>query len=187
MSKKKEKKVKRVVEVKTIGLHLDSIKEAYSPFSYESNYMLNPDFVDYIEDSAKHEWHPGFTNFEINIYSSNVIKEKDQEKFIANYRKSYEAKKILAFREIRKARKIGVIFFLMGFSMLIIAHLISTLWTSAPNIVNFFFEIASWVFMWESVDTYFISKHVKVVNFEFLDTIDDAKINFIKEDKEIDL
>ena len=41
MSKKKEKKVKRVVEVKTIGLHLDSIKEAYSPFSYESNYMIN--------------------------------------------------------------------------------------------------------------------------------------------------
>ena len=73
----------------------------------EAGYML----------CSKHEWHPGFTNFEINIYSSNVIKEKDQEKFIANYRKSYEAKKILAFREIRKARKIGVIFFLMGFSM----------------------------------------------------------------------
>lgn len=178
------KKNKKVVELvtKKIGLHLDSIEDGFSKFSYKENYILSSEVIDYIERNAKTMLGIDLLGYEIDIYCPNEISKATQELFISSYMKHYAQTKTVGHKAVKRTKRISLLLFIASAIILVGMHSIAVFWPNAPQIINFTLEIASWVFMWEAVDQFFFTRNKEMLDIAFYDKLDDAKITFIKEE-----
>ncbi len=178
------KKKNEIIKVtKKIGLHLDSFDEAISKFSYNENYIIDGDMINYIEENCKRENGVDTAGFEIDIYSKKVFSEKEQNIIRESYKNYYDKREHDLTKSIRNCNIVAFIFFIIGAISLVVMHLVSSLWSSAPAVVNFALEIASWVFMWEAVDQFFIQKAKTRLDLMFYISISSATFVFNKESK----
>ena len=141
--------------------------EIYDELSNDSE--LNPEIFEFIEKTFR------FTNkrysLELDVVFPSTMKEEEKEK-IEKLIKSYYAVNIVKTNEEVKRHNIISLFLLLFGALIYIAYGLLMYFN-----VNFVFqgimEIASWVFIWEAVDMFFLSnvetkidrlKNVKIFN-----------------------
>lgn len=176
---------KEIVKVtKNIGLHLDTIEEAFSKYSYKENFILDSGMIDFIEENAKEYAGVDLKNYEIDIYSDKKVKKEDSQKFTNSFKKYYERKLFDIHRAITKLNLYGAVFFVIGAVFLTATHLVSSIFPNAPEVISFALEIASWVFMWEAVDLVFIQKGKDRLDQVFYLNLSESIIVFKEDSKE---
>ncbi|MFA6667659.1 MAG: hypothetical protein WCS51_04860 [Bacilli bacterium] len=176
-------KSKRIKVVKKIGLYVDEASGCYSKFSYEDNHILDTEFIDYVERNAHELGGVDLDKYEIDIYSPFVISNNQKEIFLNTYKRHYEQMQKDAEKEVHRCNIRAGILFLAGAVILAARGIIASTWTNAPEIIDFVLEIASWVFMWESVDVMFFSRNQSLLNKVFYEHMYNADFSFIYKEK----
>ena len=179
------KKQKIQKTVKKIGLHVNRIEDAFSKFSYEDNYILDNEMIDYIERNAQVKKGMELDKFEIDIYCPNEIKNEDKELFVASYKQHYEMKKMIMHKALHRNNVVAGLLFLFAALILVATHVLNAWFITIPEILSFTLEIASWVFMWESVDAFFFTRNKELLDIALYDLLDAAEIRFIFETKNV--
>ncbi|MFA6755725.1 MAG: hypothetical protein WCR97_04455 [Bacilli bacterium] len=179
--KKKKDKITLLIN-KDLGLHLDNIDDAYSKYSYENHYMLDPELVEFIENQAKKETTRSLSCFTINIYMKKIPTKEEQSLFVKTFHEHYKGYKEKEFKHNRNLLILAWVLFGISALVLVTYNIFShASWM--PQIVTYALDIIAYVFMWEFVDTFFFKRSISTVDRRFYDIILNSKINFILEKK----
>lgn len=138
-----------------INIKVDNKEKIISKFSYDENDKLNKELSEFILDKTKIM--PINKDFKLNFYVNSPIEKSEIKTTLQNhFREEYLEVK----HELKRANIFSLIMLILGvisLSILILAH----------KFFDYFYfttilEIASWVFVWESVDSFFLKRsHIK--------------------------
>jgi hypothetical protein len=138
-------------DLNIINIKVDDKEQIISKFSYDENDKLNKELSEFILDKTK-----VMTlnkDIKLNFYTSSPIEQQEIKTTLQNhFREEYLETK----HELKRANAISLIMLILGIislSMLVLAH----------KFFDYFYfttilEIASWVFIWESVDIFFLQR-----------------------------
>lgn len=134
-----------------INVKVTDEKQVFSSYNYDSNEKLNNDLGDFIYDKAR--FVSSNKDIRIKIFSTQNLEQNEVESAIKNhYKKDY----IEARNEMRRNLLFSIVMLGLGimfFAFLLVMHKV------AYNIyVEIILEIATWVFIWEAVDSYFLKR-----------------------------
>lgn len=126
-------------------------QQIFSSYNFDGNERLKPELSEYIYDKAK------FTrptqDIRIKIYTNEDVDEQEVKSAIKNnYKKDYvelknKSKRNLVFSAVM------LIVGLLGMSLLLLMH--QYFYNVYLEVV---IEIATWVFIWEAIDSYFLRR-----------------------------
>lgn len=162
------------LEDSIIDVKIESKEQLYSSYSYSED-KLNTEFCDFIFEKAKMA--PVNEDLTIKIHTNKIIEEETFEKNLkCHFRKEYiEAKK-----EIKKISTISLFMILFGIIflafMVLVNHFFNNFYLTTIT------EIASWVFIWEAVDYFFLQKPATKAKCLLIQRIYTAKIEILKKD-----
>lgn len=145
------KNINNSEEHNIINIKTDNKEQIISKFSYDEDDKLNKELSEFIIDKAKSM--PLKRNIKLNFYSSYPINQSQVESTLKNhFREEYIESK----HDIRRLNIVSIIMLILGIISLTVLIL-------ANRFFNYFYfttilEIASWVFVWESVDISFIQR-----------------------------
>lgn len=157
----------------TIELKINSSEQIFSSYSYSGD-KLNPEFCDYIFNKAK--FVSLGNELSIRIHTKENLDASEVEKTLkSHYSEEYKDTKT----EIKRVTKISVIMTILGIIALSLFILVSKLWNNfyATTII----EIASWVFIWEAVDYFFLERPKIKAKCFIIQQIYNAKIEISKD------
>lgn len=126
-------------------------EKIFSSYDYGKNVVLNPELDSFILDKAKTV--PLSKEIKIKFYTNSSINEKQVvESLKNNYKKEYVESK----EELKRNAWFSFRMFVLGLiflSFLLLMH------TYFYNIyMEIIVEIATWVFIWEAVDSFFLQR-----------------------------
>jgi len=134
-----------------IDVKIDNHNQLYSSFNYDNNESLNNEFCDYIWNNSKLA--PINKDVTINIYDNTNNDKTQIESAIKNhYRREYKQAKL-------NLNKINI--FTLGCMIAgVLCLLLLVFFHNAINnyYIDIILEVASWVFIWEAVDKFFIER-----------------------------
>lgn len=135
-----------IISVKAIGG-----EKLFSSYNFDGNEKLNSELSEFIYDKAK--FTKAKQDIRIKIYTSEDVEPEEVQNAIRNnYKKDY-----IEFKNKHKRNlifsAIMFIFGLFGMSLLFLMH---------KFFYNVYFdvvmEIATWVFIWEAIDSFFLRR-----------------------------
>lgn len=138
-----------------INIKVNNKEQVISKFSYDENDKLNKELCEFILDKTKVMSLQ--KNIYLNFYTSSPIQKSEIKATLQNH---FQEEYIEAKHKLKRVNIFSFIMLLLGIvslSVLILAH----------KFFNYFYfttilEIASWVFVWESVDSFFLKRsHIK--------------------------
>lgn len=134
-----------------VNIKAEKPEQIFSAYNFDSREKLNDELGDFIMDKAK--FVPVNKDIRIKLYTDPSVDEIEVEKAIRNHFKK-------EYIEIKNEKKHNLVF---SFAMLLLG-----LFSLAFQLVmhKFFYnvyayiivEIATWVFFWEAVDSYFLQR-----------------------------
>ena len=134
-----------------INIKVDNKEQVISKFSYDENDKLNKELSEFILDKTKIM--PLNKDIKLNFYTASPIDKIEIQTTLQNhFREEY----IEVKHELKRANIFSLIMLILGIlslSSLLLAH----------KFFDYFYfttilEIASWVFVWEAVDIFFIQR-----------------------------
>ncbi len=141
----------KVDEYFNINIKVDNKEQIISKFSYDENDKLNKELSEFILDKTKIA--PLNKNIKLKFYTSSPIDNNEIKSTIQNHFKE----EYLEFKhELKRANAISLIMLILGIislSLLVLAHKFFDYYYFTTIL-----EIASWVFVWESVDIFFLQR-----------------------------
>ncbi|MGN1201269.1 MAG: hypothetical protein ACI4R8_03330 [Candidatus Caccovivens sp.] len=158
-----------------INIKVDTNKEIFSEYDYDNNEKLKPELGEFIYDKAKFVTNQ---DIKLKIYSQTNLNQKDVESAIKNhYKKEYlESKQMMRKNLVFSFAML--ILGLIALTFLLIMH--AFFYNEYLYIIT---EIATWVFIWEAVDSFFLERvSIKRKRITFL-KLYSAKIEFIQSTK----
>lgn len=149
MKDKKTKNIK-IEENKIVKIKANSKEQIISSFSYDDD-KLNKDLSEYIVDKIQD------VNFKQNVSLQFFTKEEVSQPEIQDAIKShFESEFNTAKAELRKNSRFSVVMLILG---IITIGLLVLSYNFFPNFYfDMIIEIASWVFVWEAVDSTFLKR-----------------------------
>ena len=134
-----------------VNVKIDNKHQIISKFSYDENDKLNKELSEFILDKTKIM--PLNKDIKLNFYSSSPIDKTEIQTTLQNhFREEYIETK----HELKRSNIFTIAMIVLGvisLSMLVLAY---------KYFDNFYtttlLEIASWVFIWESVDNFFLQR-----------------------------
>ena len=138
-------------EYNIINIKVDNSEQIISKFSYDENDKLNKELSEFIIDKTK------IVNLrkdiKLNFYVNSPIEKDEIQTTLKNH---FNEEYIEAKHELKRANIFSCIMLILGIlslSVLLLAH----------KFFDYFYfttilEIASWVFVWESVDMFFLQR-----------------------------
>ena len=125
--------------------------QIFSSYNFDGNEKLKPELAEYIYDKAK------FTrptqDIRIKIYTGDNIDEEEVKSAVRNnFKKEYVALKNASKRNLIFSA-IMLVIGLLGLSLLLLMH--QYFYNVYLEVV---IEIATWVFIWEAIDSYFLRR-----------------------------
>ena len=157
---------KEVDDCKTINIKVQNKEQVISQFSYDENDKINKDLAEFIESKSRDVRFS--QDIQLNFYSKQEINADEIQPTISNH---FRAECKQAKDELKVSNIAVIVLMILG-----VIGLACLLWVNR-FLDNFFFqmilEIASWVFIWEAVDMFFLSnfgsrieriKNVKIFN-----------------------
>ncbi|MBP3630599.1 MAG: hypothetical protein J6J23_03825 [Clostridia bacterium] len=133
----------------TINIKSNCDEQIFSSYNFDNKTSINSELSNYIWDNAKLA--PLYKSYKLQIYCKENIDEKDVKLALqSHYRREYIELK----DEFNKTRFFSFACLLLG--VLSILSLIVLINLSAHYIITTIMEIVAWVFVWESVDSFFL-------------------------------
>lgn len=134
-----------------INIKVDNKEQVISKFSYDENDKLNKELSEFILDKSKIMLLN--KDIKLNFYSSSPIDKTEIQTTLHNhFREEY----LEVRHELKRSNIFTIAMIILGvisLTMLILAHkFFDNFYTST------LLEIASWVFMWEAVDSLFLQR-----------------------------
>ena len=143
-----------------VDVDLTKIETPFSIYSY--NRRMDPEIFAYIDQQVffLRASIPIVINFDDGGKYNDELKEKIRKYVKRHYSLEYEDKRL----EHRKSMRFALLLMGVGLIMLLL-HFIFTLvvpvWTDVLNELSL---IMSWMFIWQSMDLFFVSGHIKRVD-----------------------
>ncbi len=150
---KKELKLKdkSFNEIETINIKIKSEEELYSGYNYDRNEVLNPALGDFLLEKA--ESLPAKSKLRLKFFSDVNIKEHELFSAIKNkFKGEFENYQ----RELKKTALFSLVVLILGLLFLGIFILEEIFFHNI--VLSIILEIASWVFIWEAVDAFFLQR-----------------------------
>ena len=150
---KKELKLKdkSFNEIETINIKIKSEEELYSGYNYDRNEVLNPALGDFLLEKA--ESLPAKSKLRLKFFSDVNIKEHELFSAIKNkFKGEFENYQ----RKLKKTALFSLVVLILGILFLGL-FILEELFFHTP-VLSIILEIASWVFIWEAVDAFFLER-----------------------------
>ena len=146
-----------------VNVDLTKIESPFSVFSYDKR--IDPEIYDYIDSQVYYlrAAVPVVINFDDGGKYTQEMKDKIKKNVVRHYSLEYEDRRL----EHRKSMIFGFILLITGLFFLTFHFLSLTVFSrfdSDTRILEELSLILSWMFVWQSVDTFFISGHTKRVD-----------------------
>ncbi|MFQ6724441.1 MAG: hypothetical protein ACLRFE_03830 [Clostridia bacterium] len=134
-----------------INIKVDNKEQVISKFSYDENDKLNKELSEFILDKTKIM--PLNKDIKLNFYTSSPIEHQEIKTTLQNH---FMEEYVEAKHELKRANIISIIMLLLGILSL-------TALILANKFFDYFYfttilEISSWVFVWESIDIFFLQR-----------------------------
>ena len=150
---KKELKLKdkSFNEIETINIKIKSEEELYSGYNYDKNEVLNPALGDFLLEKA--EALPVKSKLRLKFFSDVNIREHELFSAIKNkFKGEFENYQ----RKLKKTALFSLVVLILGILFLGL-FILEELFFHTP-VLSIILEIASWVFIWEAVDAFFLER-----------------------------
>ena len=140
-----------------IEIGAENYGDIFSYYNLDGAEVLDSEFNNFLE--AKADSIPLKYDLVLNFHIKNPDAYKEQEiKFAV--KENYEREIHAINRKIHNNTMFSFYMLLSG--ILLFATYILLLYFKAPDIITIIFEIATWVFLWETVDSFFLERrHLK--------------------------
>lgn len=160
-----------------IDIKLKNKEQLISDYSYDNFETLNQNLEDYLITKTKNIY--PFQEVQFNIYNSTSLSKNEiSHIFQSHFNNELTESK----QELKRCNKISFVLLILG--VLALASLL--IFTKLFN--NFYLktilEIAAWVFIWESVDVFFLQRNKTKKRCMQINKILSANINIIKNKKQ---
>ena len=134
-----------------INVKADEKEQVFSSYNFESNEKLNDELSDFIYDKAKDV--PVNKDIKIKIFTDFKADEKEvQDAIKNNYKKEY----INLKSEMKRNYIFSAVMFVLGIVTLTLLLLMHSWFYNVY--LEIILEIATWVFIWEAVDSFFLQR-----------------------------
>lgn len=134
-----------------INVKADEKGQVFSSYNFESNEKLNDELSDFIYDKAKDV--PANKDIKIKIFTDFKADEKEvQDAIKNNYKKEY----INLKSEMKRNYIFSAVMFVLGIVTLTLLLLMHSWFYNVY--LEIILEIATWVFIWEAVDSFFLQR-----------------------------
>ena len=139
-----------MVDDNVIHLNIKDTSDMLSPYCEDDKPVINSDFASFLENSVK----------DVSVHVPLIIKIESNDKVpsalsrgIRNY---YKNEFIETERELRQNLKYTIVTFIVGIITLILSVFLSGFDSLA--VIGEAIDIVAWVFVWESVDLFFLRR-----------------------------
>lgn len=134
-----------------VNVRVENEGQIFSSFNYDTNDTLNSDLADYLTDKAKHT--VVTEELTVKIYTDKNVSAEEVSKAIKSH---FGREYVSAKEEMRRTTVFSFVMLIIG---IISLTLQLTLHAAFNNeYINIITEIATWVFVWEAVDSYFLQR-----------------------------
>ncbi len=151
LKKELKSKEKTFNEIETINIKIKSEDEIYSGYNYDKNEVLNPELSDFLLEKA--EAVPIKSKLRLKFFSDVNIREHELFSAIKNkFKGEFESYQ----RKLKKTALFSLVVLILGILFLGF-FILEEMFFHIP-ILSIILEIASWVFIWEAVDAFFLER-----------------------------
>ena len=138
-------------EIETINIKVKSEEELYSGYNYDKNEVLNPALGDFLLEKA--EALPVKSKLRLKFFSDVNIREHELFSAIKNkFKGEFENYQ----RKLKKTALFSLVVLILGILFLGL-FMLEEMFFHTP-VLSIILEIASWVFIWEAVDAFFLER-----------------------------
>ena len=159
-------------DIETINVKVKHEEEIYSGYNYDRNEVLNPALSDFLVEKAE-SLHKR-SKLRIKIFSDFSLEEHELFSAIKNKFKgefeSYE-------RKLKQTAIFSLVVLILGILFLGIFVLEEIFFHNV--VLSIILEIASWVFIWEAVDSFFLERIALKEKRRQMARLYDAKIEVV--------
>lgn len=151
LKKELKSKEKSFNEIETINIKVKSEEELYSGYNYDKNEVLNPALGDFLLEKA--EALPVKSKLRLKFFSDVNIREHELFSAIKNkFKGEFESYQ----RKLKKTALFSLVVLILGILFLGL-FILEEMFFHTP-VLSIILEIASWVFIWEAVDSFFLER-----------------------------
>lgn len=151
LKKELKSKEKSFNEIETINIKVKSEEELYSGYNYDKNEVLNPALGDFLLEKA--EALPVKSKLRLKFFSDVNIREHELFSAIKNkFKGEFENYQ----RKLKKTALFSLVVLILGILFLGL-FILEEMFFHTP-VLSIILEIASWVFIWEAVDSFFLER-----------------------------
>lgn len=132
-----------------IEVKLQNKQDLFSPYAYKDYDILDNQLDEFIEDRAM--MIPQDYELSIHLYAKE-IEQLDQEKIEKAVKARYIHEYVEEKEELRRNSSFSLIMLGLGLIPLILLIVFNLF--EVPYVLGTFFEIATWVFLWEAIESF---------------------------------
>jgi hypothetical protein len=136
---------------KDVSINIKSLsdEQIFSSYNYDNKTSINSELSNYLWENAKLA--PAYKNLKLKFFCSEKLDECEVKKAIqSHYRREYIELK----EELKKSRFFSFACLTLGILSIVSLFILINL--NVNYIITTITEIASWVFVWEAVDSFFL-------------------------------
>lgn len=134
-----------------ISIKAEEDEQIFSPYNYDSNEKLNADLDEFIWDKAR--FVPIAKDIKIKLYTNT---KTDEQEVIEAIKNNYKKEYIETRNELKRNAIFSLIMLLLGLAFMSLLLLMHVYFYNVY--LEIVVEIATWVFIWESVDSFFLQR-----------------------------
>ena len=151
LKKELKSKEKSFNEIETINIKVKSEEELYSGYNYDKNEVLNPALGDFLLEKA--EALPVKSKLRLKFFSDVNIREHELFSAIKNkFKGEFESYQ----RKLKKTALFSLVVLILGILFLGL-FILEEMFFHTP-VLSIILEVASWVFILEAVDAFFLER-----------------------------
>ena len=132
-----------------INVGIKNAEKFFSPFSFKTYEMTNPEIIDYI--NLCEESIPKKERISLDIYLETST-TKETKKRIRNSIKRYYAEKVVRLKKQKKRNlSFGIFYILLGVTLLLLESFFYSFFQQIH--MEFLLDVIGWLFLWDGVET----------------------------------
>ncbi len=159
-------------DIETINVKVKHEEEIYSGYNYDRNEVLNPALSDFLVEKAE-SLHKR-SNLRIKIFSDFSLEEHELFSAIKNkFKGEFEPYE----RKLKQTAIFSLVVLILGILFLGIFVLEEIFFHNV--VLSIILEIASWVFIWEAVDSFFLERMTLKEKWRQMARLYDAEIEVV--------
>ena len=134
-----------------INIKIENEDQVISKFSYDKNDKLNTELSNFIVEKSKNI--PVYKDIELHFYSSSPLNQTAVKQTLQNH---FKDEYVETLHDLRRSNIFSLVMLILG--LLSLTALILATKFLNNFITSTILEIASWVFIWEAVNNFFIKR-----------------------------